>query len=386
MARKYVMTDDEMRAWKDAEKAGSVDADAVIVKRGGAAIGTGKIDRDTVAKFLAAAPADVKDAAMDAVGAGTERIMVPFCMSDETADRAGDVITASGWKLSEYRKNPVLLWSHDHSTPAIGNGVGVHVDGKSLLAVAQFTSRDVNPLGHMIGRMYEERVLRANSVGFKSLLHAYDDSLGPYGVRFMEQELLEDSACNVGCNPNALTQARSMGIDMDPMIEMIERQLDGEMLLKSTRPELEASWKSLRPGVVFSVGALVKAIDDEQAARIKAEREAARAAPVAPESTIIDWRAVAADLAAKVGAPEFQAAVRARTFHASEKAVVETEAPAVEAAVAALMSTESEVKESPTAPVDTDASAIEDAPVMTAEDFASALTEAAQRLTQGDGQ
>src|SRR4051812_19083219 len=37
-----------------------------------------------------------------------------FISSDETLDRYGKVITASGWKLDTYRKNPVFQNAHQY--------------------------------------------------------------------------------------------------------------------------------------------------------------------------------------------------------------------------------------------------------------------------------
>jgi hypothetical protein len=51
-----------------------------------------------------------------------------FVLSDETVDRYGDVIVASGWQLANFKKNPIALFGHDQSTP-IGVWENLRVEG-----------------------------------------------------------------------------------------------------------------------------------------------------------------------------------------------------------------------------------------------------------------
>ena len=39
-------------------------------------------------------------------------------VSDESTDRYGDVIIASGWQLANYQRNPVALWLHERPRPS----------------------------------------------------------------------------------------------------------------------------------------------------------------------------------------------------------------------------------------------------------------------------
>ena len=49
-----------------------------------------------------------------------------FTGSDETIDRDGEIIKVDGWQLANYKKNPVILWGHNHSIPAIGKAERVY--------------------------------------------------------------------------------------------------------------------------------------------------------------------------------------------------------------------------------------------------------------------
>jgi len=59
-----------------------------------------------------------------------------------------------GWKLENYRKNPVVLWAHDYlgKNLPIGKAVNVTVDGKRLVADVVFDPAD--ELARQVERKY----------------------------------------------------------------------------------------------------------------------------------------------------------------------------------------------------------------------------------------
>src|SRR5262245_2388820 len=54
-----------------------------------------------------------------------------FILSDESVDRMGDIISADGWQLANFRKNPVALAFH-RSDFAIGKWKNLRVENKAL--------------------------------------------------------------------------------------------------------------------------------------------------------------------------------------------------------------------------------------------------------------
>jgi hypothetical protein len=52
-----------------------------------------------------------------AIRANEESRTVRFVLSDSSVDRMGDTIDAAGWRLGQYKANPVVLWSHLRSEP-----------------------------------------------------------------------------------------------------------------------------------------------------------------------------------------------------------------------------------------------------------------------------
>jgi len=121
-----------------------------------------------------------------------------FIASDETVDRYGDVVKVDGWDLSNFHRNPIVLWGHDPMLP-IGTAK-VSKREKQLVAKITFAS---TPAAQEKRALVEEGVLRAVSVGFA----VNDDGFEPReggGYTFTSQELLEISLVSIPANAGAL--------------------------------------------------------------------------------------------------------------------------------------------------------------------------------------
>lgn len=134
--------------------------------------------------------------------------------STDQEDRAGDVISASGWELAAYRENPVFLWAHDYRRPAIGRSVRTWVQdgpaGGRLMATIEFAP---TPFAQEIRSLYAAGFMRGVSVGFRALeMEPRTGSAGRRGVLFKRQELLEISATPVPVNAGALIRERMTGV------------------------------------------------------------------------------------------------------------------------------------------------------------------------------
>ena len=165
-------------------------------------------------------------------------ITLDMVISTQTVDRDGDTLAVNGWKLDDYRKNPVVLWAHnrDCDRPPIAKSIDVHVEGGKLVATAQFIPRDTPALGDFafaIFQLFKGGFLNACSVGFQPMKWQDASNLPDRGnawapVDFLEQSLLEWSPCPVPANPDALARAKSIGIDTRPLVEWAEKLLDGD--------------------------------------------------------------------------------------------------------------------------------------------------------------
>ena len=124
--------------------------------------------------------------------------------SEQSEDRYGDIILVDGWELSNFKRNPVFLFTHNHAIAPIGTVPKVWPDGKQLLASVEWD--DLDEFAAFIHGKYDREVMRAVSVGFRALEFENREK----GVEFKRQELLELSAVPIPAHPAALQKA--MGI------------------------------------------------------------------------------------------------------------------------------------------------------------------------------
>ncbi|MDP2410366.1 MAG: phage major capsid protein [Pseudolabrys sp.] len=135
-----------------------------------------------------------------------------FVLSDETVDRMGDIVTADGWVLTNFRQNPIALFGHNSSFP-IGKWTNIRIEGGKLIAKLKLASRGTSARIDELISLVEQGVLRAVSVGFIPIKAEPIDEKRPYdGTRFLKQELLETSLVSVPANPAALQLAKSLNI------------------------------------------------------------------------------------------------------------------------------------------------------------------------------
>ena len=140
---------------------------------------------------------------------------ITYLVSDETPDRVGDIIKVKGWDLSQYKKNPVILWAHDGSSvPPIGRANNVrrrYAPAPRLTADVEFAPKEAYEFADTIYQLAHRGFIRATSVGFlpKETMEVDQKDrekmgLGAYGQVFTRAELMEISVVAVPANPAAL--------------------------------------------------------------------------------------------------------------------------------------------------------------------------------------
>ncbi len=135
--------------------------------------------------------------------AGTFR----FIASDSAVDCMGDSIAASAWQLKRYRKNPTVLFNHDHDAP-VARAKRVWVEADKLFAEVAFPAAGANELADEVRSKVESGLLSAMSVGV--LYHEWNDRADG-GRNVTKAELLELSIVAVPCNSGALRVASMKG-------------------------------------------------------------------------------------------------------------------------------------------------------------------------------
>ena len=105
--------------------------------------------------------------------------------------------------VKNYLANPVVLWSHDYSIPAIGYAKNIQAESV-LEGDIVFNEKEYDEFGWSIGERVKAGALRCGSVGFIAeeieFLEAKDRECD---LIFRKQELLEFSICCVPANPFA---------------------------------------------------------------------------------------------------------------------------------------------------------------------------------------
>ena len=179
---------------------------------------------------------------------GTQMSSYPWTFSTFDLDRDEERIDVKGWELSNYLKNPVILWSHDTRIPAIGYSEKVGVKDGSLGGSIIFNEKEVDPFGWGIGMRVASGVIRAGSVGFMVNKVELSEKDGEEKLIFRNQELLEFSVCNVPSNPFALVQdlkisgsSKRATLEEEITLDDVNLSLEGD----ESEEEVKEFWKGL---------------------------------------------------------------------------------------------------------------------------------------------
>ena len=139
-------------------------------------------------------------------------------------DRSGDVISASAWAkgVDNYRKNPVLLYQHDHSKP-IGRVKKISVDRKGIYVEAEVSDAAENL--HGVQTLIKDGALKSFSVGFMVKNGRYDKASDTTVIT--DVELHEISVVSVPCNQESLFSMRK-SFDSQSQFEEFKKSLVAE--------------------------------------------------------------------------------------------------------------------------------------------------------------
>lgn len=170
----------------------------------------------------------------------SEKGIFEVIASSGKVDRMGDTIDPNGWYLNNYKKNPVLLWSHSTggmfgsvAVPPVAKATKVWVENKKELRIKGEWAD--TSFAQELRTLVEGGFLNAVSVGFQPLKEdakgameidgkmysrateaeieksIYDND---FGQKFTKQELLEVSWVSVPALPQALVTARKMNLNL----------------------------------------------------------------------------------------------------------------------------------------------------------------------------
>lgn len=176
-----------------------------------------------------------------------------FVASDETVDRYGDVVRVAGWELANYKRNPIVLFQHQNSTP-VGVSTKVWIDNaaKALMCRIKLAAEGTSPFIDTLRKLMQQKIIKAVSVGFaptKEPGYIRDQKTERVtGMEFLAQELLEISLVTVPANPSALALAKSLDVPelhlqrvfeysaKDASVRLMAKQRATLEIIKARRP------------------------------------------------------------------------------------------------------------------------------------------------------
>jgi hypothetical protein len=172
--------------------------------------------------------------------------ILDFVASDETLDRYDEIVSAAGWKLDSYRRNPVFQNAHKYGDIIFTLGKSLITEVRSLSALpsslclfqrVQFAV-EINPMAKIAYGLYKGKFLNAVSVGFvpirwedfPSSSSSSSSSSSVPRRKYLEQELLEVSAVGIPANPNALALGLKSGAieksDIKDTLDLFRKALE----------------------------------------------------------------------------------------------------------------------------------------------------------------
>jgi phage head maturation protease len=155
--------------------------------------------------------------------------VITSIISTATPDRCNDVMLPGGVNLKNFYGNPVVLWMHNDTLPAVARNVGIQANAQGLIAKTYFNQ--VTQLSKDLYQLYKNGDMFAFSVGFIPT-EWEDEEIGteesdygdiqitvPVTQRIYKKwEMLEYSLVNIPMNPEAVTLSADPNAAMEKIM------------------------------------------------------------------------------------------------------------------------------------------------------------------------
>ncbi|WP_340112625.1 hypothetical protein [Maribellus mangrovi] len=148
-----------------------------------------------------------------------------FILHDESLNNHGFWMMTSGADLSQFKKNPIMLWNHNRTWRGnedevlpIGHWENIRIEGTKILADAVF---DEDDFSQKIEKKVEKGTLRMASMGAIVIEESVDKKYIKPGQRYataLKWKAKEASVVDIGSNNNAL----ALYDDSEKLIELSE--------------------------------------------------------------------------------------------------------------------------------------------------------------------
>jgi HK97 family phage prohead protease len=148
--------------------------------------------------------------------------IVRFTFATDGIALDGHRILPGAWEskghdgLKDFRANPVFLWAHDMSQPPVGKVITINERSGRLTGSVRFAD---HAFADTIYRCFRSGFMRGASVSWLPIEYNYarDKGREPGAIDFTKVRLLEISAVTVPSDSGALAEARSAGVNLEPL-------------------------------------------------------------------------------------------------------------------------------------------------------------------------
>lgn len=131
-------------------------------------------------------------------------------------DRHRDIVRQEGMDLSNFKKNPVVLYGHDHARP-VAKVASIGVNNGRVEATVQFPPEGMFEESDKVYNLVKQELINAVSVGIR--VNKFEP-LKDGGWDIIESELYELSFVTVPAQPDAVVLERSFA-DSEKLVEDI---------------------------------------------------------------------------------------------------------------------------------------------------------------------
>lgn len=192
-----------------------------------------------------------------------------FILHDESLNSYGFWMKTSGADLSQFEKNPIMLWNHNRTWRGnedevlpIGHWENIRTEGEKILADAIF---DEDDFSQKIAKKVEKGTLRMASMGARVIEESEDPKYIKPGQRYatvLKWKAREASVVDIGANDNALAlydgddnliELSASGSEIP--LKQIETQNDTEM--KEVAKALKLSEKATEQEVLDTLNPIL---------------------------------------------------------------------------------------------------------------------------------
>lgn len=147
-----------------------------------------------------------KDVTFDKSNDEFEDRRVKVVISTEAVDRDGDSMSLKGINTDFFKKNPVVLWNHNHAMP-IAKAENLMIEKGQMIADAVFPEKGVSKTSDEIYGLIKAGVINTASIGFMPK----DFDRQADGVwKITESELMEFSFVSIPSNREAIVLQRAV--------------------------------------------------------------------------------------------------------------------------------------------------------------------------------